>query len=458
MRDNDRLAGALKEITGETNVIDDPDKLAAYAIDGMAPRTIVFPGSVEEVSKILSHAFMEGLSVAPRGSGTKLSLGNLLSRETDIVLSSLRLNRVIDCDIGNLTLTAGSGITLKQTQEMLAKEGSGCFLPLDPPFTEQATLGGIVASNASGPRRYQHGTARDLVLGMRIVGPNGDVSAAGGKTVKNVTGYDMNKLHIGALGTLGFIAEVTFRLLPLPEEAATLLISFDAPEDAGAFIRKLVHSPFLPVFMELMNGGFASRLSAMSGKTSYAVALGFEGVAEAVKRQLAEIAGLAREMKSLAVISLAGDDHERIGREIRNYNLGLKNDFPDLIVLKASFVISEADNVTVAAEKLAQTAGLEALTLCHAGNGILYVYLPGEDEGTAKIEVVKSFIDALRNEVEARGGALVVEAASPAVKKAVSVWGASRSDSVVMRRLKELIDPVGILAPGRFGEVCDGRD
>ena len=167
-----------------------------------------------------------------------------IPKKMDIVLSTHRLNHITDSDCENLTLSAQSGVTLNEVQKILAKVGKGYFLPLDPPFTDKATLGGIVATNSSGPKRLLYGTARDLIIGTKAVFPNGDVVVSGGKTVKNVSGYDMCKLLIGSDGTLGILCEMTFKLLPLPEKEATLLVSFADLEEAESFVRK---DPEIPI-------------------------------------------------------------------------------------------------------------------------------------------------------------------------------------------------------------------
>ncbi len=237
MLKTDKLIPRLKEIVGEANVIQDSDKLKAYALDGKRPKVVVSPKTISEVSKVVAHANQQHLTIVPMGNGTKMGMGGV-PKKMDIVLLTGRLNRITDCDTDNLTLSVESGITLSEVQRRLSKEGKGYFLPLDPPFTDKATLGGIVATNSSGPKRLIYGTVRDLIIGAKAVFPNGDIVVSGGKTVKNVSGYDMCKLLIGSYGTLGIICEMTFKLLPLPEKEATLLIPFARLEEADGFVQR----------------------------------------------------------------------------------------------------------------------------------------------------------------------------------------------------------------------------
>ncbi|MEW6335053.1 MAG: FAD-binding oxidoreductase, partial [Thermodesulfobacteriota bacterium] len=317
MSSNNRLVSALRGMVGEANVTEDPDRLKAYAVDGLTPRAVVSPGSVEEISKLLAHAGSEGLAVVPRGNGTKMAAGGI-PRKLDLVLSMLRLDRITEHDVPNLSLSVEAGVTLASVQKTLAGTGRGSFLPLDPPYTDKATIGGIIATNGSGPRRYLYNTARDLLLGLKAVTPGGDIVAFGGKTVKNVSGYDMTKLMIGSWGALGVITEITTKLLPLPEASATLLTAFDDLAGAGSLTRGILHSVFLPSAMELMDERAASRFGV---KAKYLVAFSLEGVAEAVERQVVEIAGTAKKEGAGETKVLKGDEDRAFWAWVRDLPL-----------------------------------------------------------------------------------------------------------------------------------------
>lgn len=215
MSDNNKLASKLKEIVGEANVMEDPEKLKALAVDGLVPRVMVSPGTMEETSKVVAYACAEKLAVIPMGGGTKMGQGGI-PKKLDILLSTKRMNRYNDYDIANLTVGVECGVTLAEVQAKLAGEGRGYFIPLDPQHVQGATVGGIVATNDSGSKRFLYGACRDFILGMKAVFPNGDIVVSGGKAVKNVAGYDMTKLMIGSMGSVGIICEITFRITPGP--------------------------------------------------------------------------------------------------------------------------------------------------------------------------------------------------------------------------------------------------
>ena len=440
MSNSNQLASALKEMVGEANAIQDPDQLKAYALDGMTPKAVVSPGSVEEVSKLLAYASTEKLAVVPRGNGTKMAQGGV-PRKLDVVLSVLRINRITEHDVPNLSLSVEAGITLSAVQEKLAGTGKGSFLPLDPPYTEKATIGGIIATNGSGPRRYIYSTARDLLLGLKVVSPNGDIVAFGGKTVKNVSGYDMTKLMIGSRGALGVITEITTKLLPLPEASATLLVSFENLARAGSLTKKVLHSALLPSAMELMDGKAAGQLGE---KGKYLVAFNLEGVGEAVERQVAEIGEMGKKEGAIDTKILKGQEERTFWIRVRDFALATKAP----VILKSNFVISKQTEILGNYENWAQAAGIGSAFIGHAGSGILTTYIL--ENGVAKTDPLVDLIGKFTAEAVKHDGNLVVESCPTELKAKISVWGRPRTDYVVMRRLKEKVDPVGVLNPGRF--------
>ncbi len=448
----DKLFLKLKEIVGEAHVIYDPHNLKTYTIDGKKPKVVVSPGSIDEVSKIISYAHQQRHIVVPRGNGTKMGMGGI-PKKVDIILSTHRLDHITDNDCENLTLATESGITLSEVQKSLAQVGKGYFLPLDPPFTEKATLGGIVATNSSGPKRLLYGTTRDLIIGTKAVFPNGDVVISGGKTVKNVSGYDMCKLLIGSYGTLGILCEMTFKLLPLPEKEGTLLLSFENIEKADGFVREVRSSRLIPSSMEILNVVAIENIKysvSIPQNGNYLVAIGLEGVAESIDRQVSEMSEIGKKHGTLEAVTLDSEKHQVFWISIRDFSYGMTSKYPNAIALKSNFLISKSGEMLGSYEKIANEFGIDSAFICHAGNGILYSYiLPGKNLRT-RIECLVEFIGRLTSEAAKNEGNLVLESSPLLVKKKVDVWGQSRSDHVVVQRLKEQIDPAGILNTGRF--------
>jgi len=452
MSKTDRLFIKLKEMVGEANVIGDPDGLKVFAIDGKKPKVVVTPGTIDEVSRVVAYASQEHRAIVPRGNGTKMEMGGI-PKKIDIVLSTSRLNRITDRDCENLTLSAESGLTLDEVQQGLAKVGKGYFLPLDPPFTDKATLGGIVATNSSGPKRLLYGTARDMMIGAKAVFPNGDIVVSGGKTVKNVSGYDMCKLLIGSYGTLGILCEMTFKLLPLPEKEATLLLSFAALENADDFVRELRGGQLIPSSLEILNAKAVQKMKYRAStppNANYLVAIGVEGVTESINRQISEMSEIGKKHGVLEAVTLDSDKHLAIWVAIRDFSYGLIQEYPNAISLKSNFLISKSGEMLGEYEKIAQGLGIDCAFISHSGNGIMYSYLLAGKNARSKVDSYVELIEKLTAEAVKYGGGLVVESSPLSIKKKVDVWGKSRSDYVVARRLKEQIDPAGILNIGRF--------
>lgn len=452
MMRTEKLISKMKEIVGEDHLIKDSDKLNTLRIDGKRPKILVHPGTTEEVSRIVAYAFDQTLTIIPMGNGTKIEIGNI-PKKVDILLSTQRLNRITDCDCDNLTLTVESGITLKEVQQRLAKEGRGYFVPLDPPFTEKATLGGIVATNSSGPKRYMYGTARDLVIGMKAVFPNGDIVVSGGKTVKNVSGYDMSKLLIGSYGTLGILCELTFKLLPIPEKEATVLIPFARLEDGDAFVQEIIGSQLLPSSINTLNRSAVKRLNppaSLSEEVNYLVAIGLDGVVEAIEREISELRERAKKYQSFDPIILYSEEHQSFWSALRDFSEILRKQRISFLSLKSNFLISKGGEVLKQYEEIIKQSGIEGAFISHSGNGIVYSYLfPGRGI-RSKMESLIELIQKLTSEAVNREGNMVVESAPSLLKKKISVWGEIRPEYQVMRRLKEEIDPKGIFSPGRF--------
>lgn len=445
MSNSDQLVAALNEMIGEANVIRDPVQLRDCAVDGVLPKAVVRPGNAKEISKILAYARSAQLAVAPRGNGTKMSTGNI-PKKIDLVMSTLRLNQIVDYDVANLSLSVQAGMTLAEVQKKLAGGGKGNFLPLDPPYSEKATIGGIISANSSGPRRYIYGTARDLLLGVKAVSPSGDIITFGGKTMKNVSGYDMTKLMIGTWGSLGVITEITTKLLPLPEASATLLISFDDLAAAGLYIRKLLHSSLLPSAVELIDSNAAGRLGE---KVKYLLALSLEGVVEAVERQITEVSDSVKKEGASSVKVLKGEEDRTFWIHVRDFAAGPEKESGAAVVLKSNFLISKHAELLAVYEKAARAAGIEAAFIMHAGNGILYTFIqPGKE--AAKVKALVELIGSFTAEAVKQEGNLVVESCPREIKEKAGVWGEPRPDYVLMRSLKAEIDPAGVLNPGRF--------
>ncbi len=443
----DRLKQRLEEVVGKAHVSDRP-AAAAFAVDGVSPALVVHPTSQEEVSSVVTVCAEIGAAIIPWGGGTAMGVGNRPAR-ADVAVVLDRLNRIVDFDAANLNVTVEAGMRLADLQVELAKQRE--FLPLDPPAEGKATVGGILAANGSGPCRLLYGTARDWVLGMRVALPNGERIRCGGRVIKNVSGYDMNKFFIGSLGTLGIITEATFKLLPLPAVRGSIAGVFAEPGQAAGVVAKVLDSVLLPEAMELLGADAVALLgpALCLDATGYGLAVTFAGSRETVERQVRDFTGLFREAKTRATAILSEERTALAWKTLRNVFDLLPGPPLDRITCRIAVLISRTADMLTAAEALGRRHKLRAAVTAHAGSGVIQAcYLLGPE--APPVEVLAGALEELRRESEKAEGSLVLQAAPAALKAHLDAWGKPGGAFDVMRRLKAEFDPRGLCNPGRF--------
>ncbi len=440
MAEIETFATTLQQRTSAVQVISHPDELRNYAVDGLLPRLAAIPETAEQVAQIVALANQLGLTLLARGGGSRINLGEL-PEQFDILLETTRLTRLLEHETADLTCDVEAGITLAALQAQLATKGQR--LPLDPPDAQQATIGGILASNASGPKRLRYGTARDIVIGLYVVQASGEIARSGGRVVKNVAGYDLNKLYIGSLGTLGIIVEANFKLQPLPVNERTLLLSFLNATEAMQMVIALQGSLLTPSAIELIDSSAASDMSDFFGlnlsTSSYTLAINFEGSTTGIARQVDEVQMLARKNGASLGDDLAGKVQDQFWDAVREHTQGS-------VTCKAAVLVSQVASYLQTIEQVCRRHELEAAVVVHAGNGILYIELrPGD----ATNRLVKA-ITELRLQAQEARGSMVVERCPVDLKRRISVWGEPGPDFYLMQRLKQQFDPRGTFVKGRF--------
>ncbi len=448
MSQQTKLIASLEAIVGGGNVLVEPAGLKSYQIEGKTPLAVVWPADRGELTALVALAVAERLVTVPWGGGTKMATGNIPPR-VDLVICTSRLNRIVDYDIANLSVSVESGLALSELQGLLAKEGQGFFFPLDPPGTSGPTLGGVLAVNDSGPRRFLYGSARDHILGLKFVSPTAKLVAAGGKTVKNVAGYDMTKLLIGSWGTLGIISEATFKILPLPEKRSTALAHFASPQRAWEMARKIVHSSLYPATVELLNP-LAVKTLGLDLPGGYLLALALEGFTEAVARQERVMKKMAGEADALTVVILDDATQDTFWASYRDLALNLKKIDPGVISFKANFPISQLGEIILRYEKMTDQRGIKFAWTGPAGNGIIYGHLLIEEDLAPQEEALVNLISRLTAEAVNRGGNLLIQRCPGALKEKLDVWGTPSKSRVIMNRIKEEFDPGYLMNRGRF--------
>ncbi|GAB3056197.1 FAD-binding oxidoreductase [Virgibacillus ainsalahensis] len=395
-----------------------------------------------DISKVLTYANENNKTVNVVSGGTKRGYGGMME-QADILLSLAKYKGIVEHSVGDLTLTVSPGTTLKEITDELAKHGQR--VALDTSWPEIATIGGIVSSNDSGAKRLLYGSARDLVIGMRIVYADGRVIRTGGKVVKNVAGYDMNKLFVGSMGTLGVISEITIKLRPLPKYEGLFLMGFpDGNAEAiHEFSVKLLDSLMEPVSLEILNPRIAEK---MTGKRHYTLAIAFEDRENAVLYQedwIKEHLPIGAEHAVL---------HEEEARQwwerFHHFGPNGYNDDKNEADTQAALKIG-SNNLDVlvnlkVAEEFAEAFQVEIEAHGGVGHGISKVYVQGFPED------IVSFIKALRKKVEEKKGYVVCTHLPFSLRGAVSVWGEKPGYFALLEGIKRTNDPKKLLNRQRF--------
>ena len=283
------LVDALAAIVGRDAVRDDASALAAASVDGLTPRAVVRPRTQEAVAHVLALAHEEQLAVVPRGSASALTLGAPPSR-LDVVLDVTALDRVVEWNPEDLTVTVEAGATLGTLNETVLRAKRE-RLPIDPPGWRARTIGGLIATNESGPLRARYGTMRDLLLGLRFVQADGVTTWGGARVVKSVTGYDVPKLLVGALGTVGVVVETTLRLHPVPESERSWLLTGPSLEMMQTCLDRVADSPLVPDRLEVCDT--VALAASGIGDSKAALAVSFGSVANAVAEQGERLVSIA---------------------------------------------------------------------------------------------------------------------------------------------------------------------
>ena len=362
-------------------------------IDGLEPARSEAPRSAEQLAKALCEAAAAGQAVVPIGGGRLLDMGDALER-FDLALETGRLNRVLDASQADMVVTVEAGVTLEQLNEELGKAGQ--FLPLDPMGGPGHSIGGLLATGLSGPLRLRYGSTRDNLIGLRVALPDGKLARSGGKVVKNVSGYDMNKLHLGALGSLGVIVEAAFKVYPLPLHEVTLSKESETPDAAWEDVASALRLKMQPVALVLEGSRVHARLAGSRAAVERVAAdLGWEEAEADFWKRLSN-----RRSGSWARISV-----------------------PD-------------ENLRDVVDRLPA----DARWIAYPGLGTAH-WLNATDADAIKVA---------REAAEAASGSLVVIAAPVEVKRAAGAWGRRPPTAGLMRDIRDAFDPGRSLSPGRF--------
>jgi glycolate oxidase FAD binding subunit len=408
------------------------ERVEKAVVPGTKIDCTVYPNTQEELAAVIEAARNNRWGVLPAGSGSKLDWGGLVKLDPAnppgagaiVTVSTARLNRLVEHAVGDLTVTAEAGMKFADLQLLLAAAGQ--FLPIDPAYPQQATLGGIVATADAGSLRHRYRGVRDLLLGMTFVRSDGKIAVAGGRVVKNVAGYDLMKLFTGAYGTLGVISQVTFRVYPLPESSGTVVLTGEV-NALSQTAQILLSSALTPSAIDLLSPQLVAKLGLGKGT---GLIVRFQSIAPSVKQQSARLLEIGEKL-GLQGTSCGENEDRQLWQRLPEtmWDSGTKS----AIICKIGIRPSEA--VTAINELPVQDA------LIHAGSGL----------GVLRFEsATPDTLLQVRRGCEAKGGFLTVLAAPADIKQQLDVWGYNGSAIDLMRRIKQQFDPENILSPHRF--------
>jgi len=393
------------------------------------PPEALTPENEDELFEVLREASEAQRCIELGGAFTKRTMGGEPPTDASVV-SLARINRLLAYEPNDLTVSVEAGMPLAELRRLLAENNQ--MLPLDPPFAAGCTIGGVVAADVSGPRRRRFGTCRDMVIGMRFAAADAKLIQSGGMVVKNVTGLDMAKLMIGSLGTLGVVVSVNFRVYPRPEHSASFAFLSDRLETLDALRTSILRGVAQPVALDLVNAAAMRRMGAdlANEYALVAEAVGSEAVVKRYRGEYSRLA-VAEECEFLAFDDEAS---ENVWKPIRELASTLVYDDPEAYVLR---VVANPARTLKAAAAIVDAG--EAPLVARAANGVVYA-------GCSGLEAASQRVDRLR----AQGWATLVEHAPSGRKAELQQWHDPDRGLEIMRRIKERIDPGGLLNPGRL--------
>jgi glycolate oxidase FAD binding subunit len=396
----------------------------ADAVLGAVPSWVYAPPTVEDAREFVESSGREGLALGFIGGGTALELGAPLSR-FDALLRTTGFAKIIEYAPADMIVTVEAGMTLAALSETLRRQGQ--WLALDPPAPERATVGGVIAANSFGPRRVRFGSVRDLLIGISVVRADGSLARGGGKVVKNVAGFDIPKLMCGSLGTLALIATATFRLHPLPEMQRTVIVPSCGAENLRELLARVKLAQLEPTSVV----GFSTGLGR------FEVALRFEGFAAGVNQQVTRFAELQQTAgkkceplnDSDAQTWWMRQDDARLRGELRVKVAALPNQIEEIL-----------PRLDAVREQLS-----EARFVWYASLGLGFLSGTPSDLTAAARALAEA-----RSQLQKAGGTLVLQGASPTIRRTIGEWGTNPDAFSIMQRMKERFDPQQRLNPGRF--------
>jgi len=444
------LRTRLESVVGRHGVWMEDSQTAAFAIAARQPVAVVCPETVEQAAEIVTLAGRERLAVAPWGQGTQMHLGQVPQRY-DLALSLAGLSRIVEYDAANLTMIAEAGLPLREVYRVSVPERQ--FLPLGFPGTT-ASLGGLLVTNTSGVKRGRYGSLRDLLLGVRVALPDGALVHFGGRVVKNVAGYDMNKLFVGSLGVFGVVLETTYRLAALPEDDCVLAMVFPTLAQAAAAAATIQGSQLLPSAILLLSADTVAACTVMSQLPVHAeqvvLWLNFDGAHEAVERQVRDSRAYGQHHGGLEEALITGEALLSLWEFQEAWRAAPCRAEPERLQVRLGVLPGHLEDAVQQLSLSLAFCQRGVRWLADYGAGQIFAHLPLEQPPAVDLSrAVSAWLQQVRIQMRTWQGYCVVEYAPAALRQQLDIWGEAPGQQL-LRLYKQRFDPQAVLNPGRY--------
>jgi glycolate oxidase subunit GlcD len=450
------MVDELRQTIGESAVTSDPDKLQSFASDESKlvypPELVVEPTSTDQVRDTMLWASKHRIPVTPRAAGSNVT-GGALAIQGGVILSLMKMNRILEIDEGNLIAVVEPGIITLDFQR--AVEAQGLYYPPDPSSIDTSTVGGNVAENAGGPHCLKYGTTKDYVLGLTVVLPSGDILRTGMKTRKGVVGYDLTPIFIGSEGTLGVLTEIVLRLLPRPQKVATLLAFFQTLESATSAVAGILGRGIIPAAAELIP---VKSLDLLTDKFPFALPknvqalllIELDGHPQAVTSERNEVGDVCFQAKAIDVVVAEGEAKRKTLWDVR------RNIWTTLVekkpLVESLDIVVPIRRITEYVNKVAEIEsryGINIHCLGHAGDGNIHTDIAMDVDTPELREKIRQASLEIMSLAISMGGTIAGEHGIGLTKKEFVTMELSPTSIALQKNLKRLFDPLNIMNPGK---------
>lgn len=447
----------IKDIVGSQHVIESLEERLCYSYDGTVqrgiPALVVFPGKTQEVAEVVKLANEKGIPLFPRGAGTGLSSGSV-PQDQGIALVLTRMNRIREISKEDLLAVAEPGVVTEVFHKAVEKEG--LFYPPDPASLKTCTLGGNVAENAGGPRAFKYGVTKDYILGLEVVTPQGDIMRTGGRTVKNVTGYDLTRLLVGSEGTLGIITEITVRLIPKPKATQTALAIYDSIDDAARTVTSIIYEGILPATLELMDQTTIECVEnylkiGLPVDAQAVLLIEVDGAPSQVNEDIRKVEEACLQNGCRGVkIAAESAERDQLWKARRAVSSAIVQLKPTKISEDATVPRSKIPEMIQRLRVIAEKYQLHLPVFGHAGDGNLHPNIITDKHDHEEMERAEMAVGEIFRAALDLGGTLSGEHGIGLMKKPYLEWESGSVGLQYMKTIKAAVDPRGILNPGKI--------